>query len=209
MARERKSVRFHKRIVCAVLSLMLAPAMLVAQERTAGGTLRTEMSWAALSNLVDVANRRIDIVQTDVEKIKECAFQSPSKLWNGKECVAPLRVMSGDVVTTKCSGTLVGRDPNVSSNTFCSDGVYEDIVFNPPFETEPQVVVSMQDTAYSYHTPSCVGGAIDWFLARAVNVTKDGFRLYASSSPSSLAGCGELNNNSQMGSHAKWMAVGH
>ena len=56
-------------------ALIAAPAMTIAQERTAGGSLNQEAAWTALRNLIDQANGEVRTVRADVNAIKACALK--------------------------------------------------------------------------------------------------------------------------------------
>ncbi len=51
---------------------MLSSLNLAAQERTAAGNLMQEANWSSLASLVDAANKKADMMQTQIDKIAEC-----------------------------------------------------------------------------------------------------------------------------------------
>lgn len=69
-----------------LLTLLLLPVSLHAQERTAGGSLSNEASWAALKSKIERTDGNLAVVKTDVDAMKSCA--ASGKIWKpGTGCV--------------------------------------------------------------------------------------------------------------------------
>src|SRR5690606_8326257 len=57
----------------ALFAMVLAVFPVVAQERTAGSAIDTQVTWTAVKNLVDAANTKSDAVNTRVDQTEKCA----------------------------------------------------------------------------------------------------------------------------------------
>ncbi len=74
-----KNTLFVTLTVSALLGLaFVSPA--AAQERTAGGTLQNEASWAALQSLIGKVQGDVAVAKIDIEAIKNCARLG--QVWN-------------------------------------------------------------------------------------------------------------------------------
>ena len=65
------------KIIFTAFILAFCPA-LHAQERVAGGALDSQMTWTALSNKIDQASQKTDILQAQVDQIKKCGAKRMS-----------------------------------------------------------------------------------------------------------------------------------
>lgn len=75
-----------------VLSLCAAVPSVYAQERTAGGSFDTQMTWTALSTLVKSADAKADMVNVRVDQVVACSRRGMLYAPNaggGDPCVVP------------------------------------------------------------------------------------------------------------------------
>lgn len=69
----------------------------------------------------------------------------------------------------------------VNSGGLCSGSYYIDIIFTNPFTSPPHVLVA---PSHISGQAGCVGNTTDTVVAKAQNITANGFRLFARSSVS-------------------------
>lgn len=65
--------------------ILLIATVSHAQESTAGSNLQSEASWSALKSLIGKAQGEVDLVEIDLNAIKNCSKQG--KIYNGTTCI--------------------------------------------------------------------------------------------------------------------------
>ena len=87
-----------------------------AQERTAGGSLAAEASWAALQSRINKTDGDVAVIRTDINAMKACAAEK--KLWlPGTGCVGPDMSLYDKMVECGDTGQVYDKSANACVST--------------------------------------------------------------------------------------------
>lgn len=100
------------------LTPLLVGALLVApfshagaQEITAAGTLGTQMTWTALQSSIGAVGGRVNLLETDVSSMKNCAMSG--KIWKpGTGCIELSSALLDKVITCGDQGNVYDKSAN-------------------------------------------------------------------------------------------------
>lgn len=149
-------------LLCALLS---APVSAVAQERTAGGNLQAEASWAALQSMIKKTNGDVQVLRIDVAAQRNCGNKG--------------MVYGPDHESKDENGCVSVGQPGFEVGTFNDGASYSNtprsytVAFKKAFSKPPKVYTALNNFQFSNN---CT--VDDWRVVISTsNVTENSFVL--------------------------------